>query len=149
MNKVTIALLALVMVSINANACSVTYLSASDQVDKVLDKTGFGFDNYNDVCEKLNHSNAQLIIDGSATVLSGKSIGWASVSLGDVKLPIITTDFGGVSTKVNDFASQNIAEELLLGAINSAINSMTIDKAIESLNQQRKKIKEAYTKAKK
>lgn len=130
--------------TIDAHACSVEMTSASDSVMEAVRKNGWGFDNYQAICQKLNSNNAQLFINGQATVLDGRSIAWAAVSLSDKNLPIVTSDFGGKSTQLNQYASMNKANEILIDAINGAVNSMDIEKSLTSLNNLRKKVKATY-----
>jgi len=136
---------ALCALPFQAGACSVNYNSSTEVVLKVVRQNGWGFDNYDQICQKLAAANAALVIDGQATVLGNKSIAWATVSLKDKTLMVFTNDFGGSSTKTNDYASQDKAEELLMQAINSAVDSMGVDKALRSLAESRRQAKAAYS----
>lgn len=128
-----------------AGACSVNYNTSTDLIVKIVRQNGWGFDNYDQICQKLAAANAVLVIDGQATVLGNKSIAWATVMLKDKSLMVFTNEFGGSSTKTNDYASQDKAEELLMQAINSAVDSMGLDKALRSLAESRRQAKAAYS----
>jgi hypothetical protein len=94
----------------------------------------------------LRAANAALLVDGQATVLGGKSIAWASVKLREKNLTIFTADYGGKSTQTNDYASIDKADSMLITAINRAVESVDVDKAIKSLAEQRSLVKAAYSK---
>lgn len=128
-----------------AHACDVTYNSASEVANKVLNKNGWGFKNYEKICAKLKKANAALVIEGDATVLGNKSIAWASVTLKDLNTMIFTNEYAGLSTQTNDYASVDKAETLLMTAINNAVETVNFDMAIQSLNESRKKVREAYS----
>ncbi|HEX3638006.1 MAG TPA: hypothetical protein VHV99_21500 [Paraburkholderia sp.] len=137
---------ALIGVTFQAHACNVTYSTASDSVDKAITEQGWDFKNYDIICEKLRAANAALLVDGQATVLGGKSIAWASVKLREKNLTIFTADYGGKSTQTNDYASIDKADSMLITAINRAVESVDVDKAIKSLAEQRSLVKAAYSK---
>jgi hypothetical protein len=120
------------------HACSVMYETATDVAYKAIAESGWGFKNYAQVCKKLNAANASLLITGTTTVLHGVSISWASVSLRDKKLPIVANSYGGRSTIANTTPSMDMATRNLPQAINNAVDSMDLDRAIASLNEMRK-----------
>ena len=126
-------------------ACDVTHSTADENVRKIVKENGWGFHHYDAVCEKLRRANAALVTDGDATVLGNKSIAWATVGLKDKELMVFTNAFGGSSTKTNDYASMDTARKMLMEAINSAVNNMDLDKAIQSLNENRRQVKQAYS----
>ncbi|MCD0422882.1 hypothetical protein LOC51_37215 [Rubrivivax sp. JA1024] len=127
-----------------AAACNVTYNTASDKIVKVVRQNGWGFDNYDVICKKLNAANAVLYIHGQATVLGNQSIGWAAVGLKDKNLMIFTNEYSGLSTSTHEYASQDKAEELLMEAINAAVGNVDLDKALASLADSRRQAKAAY-----
>lgn len=137
---------ALIGATFQAHACNVTYSTASDSVEKAIMEQGWDFKNYDTICEKLKAANASLLVDGQATVLSGKSIAWAAVKLREKNLTIFTSDYGGKSTQTNDYASIDKAESMMITAINRAVESVDVDKALKSLAEQRRLIKAAYSK---
>lgn len=81
-----------------------------------------------------------------ATVLGGRAIAWASVTLRDKNLPISTAEFGGRSTFFNTTASMHVAEATLPTAINNAVDNMDVDQAIASLNASRNTVRAAHKK---
>lgn len=129
-----------------AQACDVSFNTASQVVSKVLRANGWGFQNYEKVCAKLKKANVALVINGEAAVLNGTSIAWATANLKDLNTMVFTNEYGGVSTRYNTHASAETAESILPTAINEAVNSMDIDKAIQSLNESRNKVRQAYSK---
>lgn len=131
--------------SFQAQACDVINNTATDDVRAAIRKNGWGFNNYNVICEKLRRANAVLVTDGFATVLSNRAIAWATVGLKDRDLMIFTNEYGGSSTKTNDYASMDTAKKMLMESINDAVNNMDVDKAIQSLNESRRQAKAAYS----
>lgn len=144
MKKALVSLL-LASCAFSASACTVYFSTASDVVRKVVRTSdGWAFDDYDAICEKLREAGVELAISGDATVLGGRSIGWAAVSLKDRKLNIQSLAFGGSSTRTNDYASMDKAEVLLFEAINQAINSVDFDKALAALRRDRAQIRSAF-----
>lgn len=149
MLKKILITLSLVTVCVGSNACNVNYSTASTHVNASFEgRNGWEFANYDAICEKLLKANAQLYIVGYSTVLSGRSIAWADISLADKNLPIVTNSFGRANTKVNETASMDTARKMLFEAINEAIPAMEIDKAIIALNKARQEVRTSYTKIK-
>ena len=133
------------LASFQAHACSAYVNSSSGEVWSALDNNVWGFKNYNVVCEKLHKADAALLVYGHATVLGGKSISWAAVSLKDKNLEIYSNRHVGVSTKLSDNASIDAARSLLMESLNEAVSSIDIDKAIDALDESRKQIKNNYS----
>lgn len=103
---------------------------------------GWEESNFGTMCEKLKRANAQLAIIGMAVVLGDQSIGWASLSVKDKDLSIITNDFSSHVTIINGDASQNKADELMVAAINNAAQKWEdLDRALAALDRERDKIK--------
>ncbi|MFN4340920.1 MAG: hypothetical protein ACK4FE_02660 [Azonexus sp.] len=140
MRKIFASMVLLVAVA-DVFACSVGAYSTSDKVLRSIQKYGFSFNNYEEICKKLNDSNAELVISGSATVLAGNSIGWAAIGLKDKRAMVFTNSYGGLATQINGYASQDKAEELLAMAINEAINNTGFNKALSALDESRKQAK--------
>ncbi|WP_233853509.1 hypothetical protein [Paraburkholderia sp. HD33-4] len=134
-----------IFASFQAHACNVSYSTSSNVISNALSTNGFDFANYDVVCEKLNRANAALEITGQATVLHGKSIAWASVSLKDRNTSVFTDEFAGSNTVANPEPSMDTANNLVNQAINGAIERLGIDQAIQSLNENRRKAKAAYS----
>lgn len=120
--------------------CSITSERTSTvlQVLKSTKWDGWSLNNYDAVCAKLAKANARLMIVGNAVVLSNRSIGWVMVGLKDQASDISTFDFGSSHTTVNDHASQNKANSLLVESMHMAINDWDgLDEAIASLDKAR------------
>ncbi len=138
--------IALAAASFNANAaCEITYVSSSGSVKEQFHGT-FGLANYDEICEKLNKAHAAISIEGASNVWPNQSVSWAAASVKDARLPIFTSDFGGNSTWVSTIASTDKAEEILRTAIKEAIEEVDIEKALESLEIARKKVRASYKK---
>ncbi|HEX5344575.1 MAG TPA: hypothetical protein VFX55_18925, partial [Duganella sp.] len=100
--KKIVAGLALILASYSAQAaCQITYVSASEEVQKYLRKNGFTNNNYDAICAKLKSANARLTIVAASTVLAGKSVGWVHVGVMDLPTNIAASGHGSVSTTVN------------------------------------------------
>lgn len=148
MKKTIVALLSLV--SLSAHACNIFHTAdtkVSTQFSKLgawsTDK-GLSEEKYISVCKKLQQANAEVQINATGAVLSNMSIGWASLSVKDRKLGIATSSFASLSTQVNTYASQDKADELMVSAINQALQNWDqLDKALEKLDQERARIKAA------
>jgi len=97
---------------------------------------------YEMICEKLRKADARVNILGMATVLSNRSIGWAILSLKDRTTEIGTSDYANARTMVHEQASQDIADERMVFAINEALATWTeLDQAIARLDEVRKSIR--------
>ncbi|CAD6560166.1 hypothetical protein LMG27952_07059 [Paraburkholderia hiiakae] len=108
---------------------------------KVLQENGWNFQNYNIVCEKLRRANASVVINGTASVLTGTSLGWATLSVADKKTGLGISDYYSANTETNTYASQDKAEELLYVAINTAANNWKdLDSALAILDEKRRKL---------
>ncbi|WP_432263121.1 hypothetical protein [Cupriavidus sp. TMH.W2] len=122
--------------------CKITSVR-SDEIGAIFKKYGgwtFSEEKFNQLCAKLKSARARIQIAGMASVLNNNSIGWASLSVLDFDTGVASTDFNSMSTQVNGFASQDKANELMVAAINSAAEDWNgIDKALASLQEQRKK----------
>ena len=128
-------------------ACVIHSESPSSKIGKMITASaGWTFNNYEEICRKVNAANAEIVILGNSTVLENKSIAWASISIKDRNLPIYSNAFSGVSTMVNSYASQDQADKMLMEAVNNAIENLVIDKAVMTLDRARKEVKTAYGK---
>lgn len=135
------------MCAFQANAeCVINFQSTPKIKNLVTTSTGWTFNKYAEICQKINAANALFYIFGSSAVLDNKSIGWASISIKDKSLPIFSTTFRGEATLVDPYASQDKADKLLLQAVNDAIEVLDLDKALMTLERARKEIKTAYGK---
>jgi len=129
-----------------ALACQVMMFTWSDEVKRALDENGWGFRNYEQICDKLNAANAALEISGVATVLDGVSVSWASVNLRDKDVPIFTNAFAGAATEGSLDARMEVARDMLGRSIDNAVDAMDIDEAIEALDENRNQVRAAYAK---
>jgi hypothetical protein len=124
--------------------CSITS-SDNGIVHKLLQQRGWNFPKFNSVCEKLRRANANIVIDGDASVLVGVSYGWANLSVIDKKTGLGLGDHTSAYTEVNTYASQDKAEELLYEAINNAANDWDgLDIALAELSEKRRKMGISY-----
>ncbi len=147
LNFKTVAVAAvLALSSLSANADCLLTLTRTNEVEKSLNQYGgLSTPNFQTICQKINRAKARVVIAANSVVLQGKSIGWASLTLGDLNSQIISSSNASMSTFVNSNASQNVADELMVAAINDALKQWDIDRAIASLSQERA----AFPKAKK
>ncbi len=149
MKKVLGAMIVYLLV-MNANAdCSITSVR-SDEVSTQFKKYGaWSFDEviFNQLCYKLKRAKARIRVQADAAVLSNKSIAWASLTVIDLETGISTSDFSTSYTKVSNDASQDVADELMVKAINQAAEDWTrIDDALEALEKERKKTRSLFGK---
>ena len=129
------AALLLLLAPSGASACTVYWSTADAVVTKVIQTNGWDFANYETVCRKLQAANAELYVNGAATVLGGRSIGWASVGIKAKGVNVATFASGGTSTNVDDSPGTNIAETMLMQSINRAVGYMDVDAAIRHLDE--------------
>lgn len=133
---------ALMGAAFQAQACTVFYSSASDTVMKAVGNSGgWGFNNYDAVCKKLTAANAALQISGQSTVLSSRSIAWATVSVKDKDTNFSVSDFQGMSTQVSEYASIDKADGMMMDAINASVNEMHLDRALAALSEARRQVR--------
>lgn len=129
--------------------CLITSVSDEEVRVKFKKYGGWGFDvaEFNQLCEKLNQSNAVIRIDADSKVLGNHSIGWAVLSVIDRDAAIATSDFSSMHTRVSIYASQDKADEIMVKAINEAAVSWDkIDNALASLENERKKARSVFCK---
>jgi len=135
------AALCLTMLTLPAHAnCSITRWTNSDHVIQVFkENSGYEFQNFDMVCNKLRKANAQVVIHGSYGVLLSRSYGWVSLGVADKDRYYINTNaFGRTSTSMNDYASDHIARKQLWISLNNALNGWdTLDQALAELNKAR------------
>lgn len=120
--------------------CSITAERTSTVVDaqKNTNWDGWNLKNYDAVCAKLAKANARMLIVGEAVVLSNRSIGWVMVGLKDRTSDISTFHFASSRTTVNDHASQDTANSLLVESMHTAVdNWQRLDEAIAALDKAR------------
>jgi hypothetical protein len=76
--------------------------SADYEVRRLIKKyDGFDFPKIVEVCEKLKTANARIEINGVATVLGNRSIGWVVLTLRDKDSGVSTSDFSSHNTSVS------------------------------------------------
>lgn len=131
--------------------CSITSVR-DDRISTNFKKYGgWSFDvaKFNQLCEKLNRANARIQVNAQSTVLANQSIAWAVLSVVDRDTSIATSDFATMNTQVNAYASQDKADALMVEAINeAAVNWKDIDKALASLENERKQVRSVFGKKK-
>lgn len=141
MNKI-FALVVLGAASFSAQAeCSITSMRDGSVASAFNKHGGWNFDakKYHALCEKLRKSRARIHMQGMASVLSDRSVGWATLSLLDADTGVGTSSFASMNTVVNTYASQDKAEQLMVQAINAAAAEWSdIDKALAALEAERK-----------
>jgi hypothetical protein len=104
---------------------------------------------YNRLCEKLNRANARIQINAQSSVFANQSVAWAVLTVLDRDTSIGTADFASMNTQVHTYASQDKADALMVAAINvAAPNWNDLDKALASLDNERKKVRAAFSKKK-
>lgn len=124
-------------VSVSAS-CETSY-TANNEIVRAVKSNKWGFQNYDQVCQKMREANAEFLISGGATVLAGRSITWATVLVKDKDFNIVSTDYGGSSTQVDKIPGTDIAVRNYRLAINNAIDSVDLDRALEALDEARRK----------
>lgn len=118
-------------------SCTVYSSTSSSEVSATLDAHGWGFKNYAQICAKLNQANAEFLVQANATVLGGRSIGWAAIAMKDRNSAITTAAYGGLATRLSVDAGMDVAANIMMEAINQAVDLTDIDQAIKSLNAAR------------
>jgi len=130
--------------AMDAQACTLYRSTSSNTVVKLLAENGWNAKKFDAICPKLNRANAELLIDGQATVLGGASVGWAVLMLKDRDSNVTTSDYSSKSTSMNTgVASMDTAEALLYSALNSALDAYNVDDALVSLDDARRKTRAA------
>lgn len=120
----------------SAMACSVPNASGPT-LQQVVKQHG-GWPISDEKCEFLNRRHLYMFVAGDSTVLSGASVGWVSVRLGDVNNVISDKSYS--STHVNSSqASQDVADDLLYNAIRDAIDGLDFDGAATQVNAYQRK----------
>lgn len=134
--------LALLLCSATSHAeCWIEYNSANIDVNNILKEKLLEFQAYDDVCNKLKRANAQLAISGYATTFPNSTVAWASVSLQDSKLPIVTNEGAGQYIATINHPSRERTGELLHQSILKAIDLIYWDLALKSLDASRKAVR--------
>lgn len=120
----------------SALACSVPNAS-STSMQQVIKQHG-GWPISDEKCDFLNRHHLYMFVSGDSTVLSGASVGWVSVRLGDVNN--VTSDKSYSSTHVNSSqASQDVADDLLYNAVRDAIDGLDFDAAAAQVSSYQRK----------
>jgi hypothetical protein len=140
----------LALASFSAYAdCAIVRVTSADKVRQALKHGGgYSFGNYDEVCEKLRRANAVIVISGSDGVLANRSFAWASIGVADaVNQNVMVTAFSTNQTIMDEYASAHLGPELLMSAIDNALNSWTeLDTALAELNNVRQKMHKAASK---
>lgn len=136
------ALVIVTFTAFSANANCVMHSHLTSEGAKLVEKKDrWKFANFQTVCEKLRRANAAVQIISNYAVLGNQSIGWASVMLRDKDSKFMVTEYLGVSTNTNSYASSDQAKELMWDAMNDALNEWDgLDNAIDELKKERSKL---------
>jgi hypothetical protein len=139
MKKTTLAFILSIASLTVAAECRITSVR-DGQIATIFKKHGgWTFENYDEVCAKLNRARARIQIVGMASVLVNQSVGWASLTVVDMDSNVFTADYASMNTQVNSYASQDKADALVHTAINQAANDWTgLDRALAALEEERK-----------
>lgn len=140
-------LLSLSFAALSANAdCQITSVYGDQVAAAFKQYGGWGGvlteQKYNQLCAKLKRARARIQINAMSTVLVNQSIGWANLSVIDFDTGIATSAYSSMNTQVNTYASQDKANAIMMEAINTAAENWDgIDKALASLDEERKKVR--------
>lgn len=140
----------LYFIAFSASAeCMITSVRSAKQSAAFKKYGGWSFNNYDQICSKLNRARARIQINATASVLANHSIGWASLSVVDLDSNVGTSDFASFNTQVHTYASQDKADEIMVAAMNEAADNWEgIDEALAILENERKKAKAMFGKKK-
>ena len=117
--------------AVSAAGCSFRS-SASPDMRAIVAENG-GFPIGDDMCAKLNKNNLRLDFSGMATVLDGVSVGWASVTISDLRTGLTSSEHS-MNTAVNArVASMDKAKSLTYEALGSAVRTFDLNKAMAAL----------------
>jgi len=109
----------------------------------------FTGERYDWLCEKFKQAHAEIRIVAQSTVMQNKSIGWAALSVKDLDTGIATTEYGYRVTNIDSYASQDRADQLMVGAILQGLQEWdTVDVALQSLENERKRTRAFLVKQK-
>ena len=142
----TIGFMAVTALSAHAN-CIINLSTNQKALTKLKEFGGFSAPNYLEKCQKLADANAKIMLQASSAVLKKQSIGWANLAVMDMDFDIAVVDYSMNSTKMSATANQNEADEIMVEAINDALNDWdSLDKALAALEVKRQKMKKALKK---
>ncbi len=143
---VAIGFMAITTLSAHAN-CIINLSTNQKALTKLKELGGFSAPNYLEKCQKLAKANAKIMLQASSAVLQKQSIGWANLAVMDMDFDIAVVDYSMNSTKMSATANQNEADEIMVEAINDALNDWdSLDKALAALEVKRQKMKKALKK---
>ncbi|MRX07178.1 hypothetical protein GJ697_04940 [Pseudoduganella sp. FT25W] len=135
----TLTFITLLVLSFSASACRFETADGSIVREVVQSKGGYPITEKQ--CLLLNKSGLALSVEGAASVLRGVSVGWAKVSVIDLKTHV-TSNIWRASTQVNaSDASQDTADGLLYEAVRNSIGGFEFEAAIAEVNGFRAKAK--------
>lgn len=149
--KKTIVAIALSMAAMSANAECMIYSLRDVAVAEAFQKHGgWHLKDFQTFCAKLAKANARIQVSASNTVLDNRSIGWAHLAVLDMDTGVGSMEYASMNTYSSTYASQDTAEQIMVAAINAAADGWAdLDKALLSLEEERKKAKSIYAKKRK
>lgn len=119
----------------------------TERIDATFEKHGgwkMDAKKFNPLCEKLRKARARVSIQAASTVLDGRSIGWAALSVQDLDSEVGTISYATLNTAIHSYASVDKADQLMVQAINTAAEEWTtIDQALADLEVKRKRARRA------
>lgn len=140
------------LAAMSTSACDIGYIPSGADLNRIIKENGGlkQYQNFEQLCQKLNAAGADLHIDGAPSVISGKSVAWARVSLVDKKTNFVSNDFSGSSTRYYEIGGTQEAEKILFLAIMKSLEAMDIDidRAIAKYKENLKGVLNYYIKSK-
>lgn len=134
------SLLALsVQSSFAASNCLIEYNPGDSELELVTDKMqSFDFENFDKVCKLLKNSNAKVHLSSMADISNYQTTAIVTARISDKDLPIYSHVY---YTSMHWSPERNSIkqEELMMSAVNSALNEIT-QEHVNSLNENRKKL---------
>lgn len=119
-------------------ACSFTS-SESPKTRQIVEANG-GYPISDTQCKFMNDNRVLLRVQGEAAVVTGGSVGWASVTLEDESNGI-TSKLSGRGTYVNvRDAAEPVANRLFISALKGAVSTLDFEAAVQEIDAQRAKL---------
>ncbi len=135
----TLAFISLLVLSSPCLACRFDFADDPAVRDVIREKGGYPISEKQ--CLLLNKNGLALSVDGYASVLRGVSIGWAKVTLIDLKTHVTSTLWRGATNVNTGDPSQDTADGLLYEAVSSSIKGFDFEAAVNEINGYRVKAK--------
>lgn len=121
----------------NAVACSLNERTSPDVREVVVANGGWPISD--EKCAFLAKHNLRLSVSAMSTVLSGVSVGWASVRITNNNN--VGSDTSQVSTNTNSSPGMDIANNLMYSSIKAATAALDVELAAKQIGQYEKAIK--------